>query len=140
MLACLVAYTVALSAGGPPASPESVDALVDRVKHLVELDDGLSTITARLDLIEMRQETPMWRWTTGFENVNYNPALRDRRRAFRQARETILQTMLLEWDPWIWEDEDDAEDAKTEWYKNNFFTPDPAASDRPGESGEPPER
>ena len=76
--------------------------LANRVADLIELDDGLSTITARLDAIEMRQENSVWRWTTGQSNVNYLPALRDRKRALRSARLEITQAMLLEWDPLEW--------------------------------------
>ena len=81
------------------ASPRD---LADRVADLIELDDGLSTITARLDAIEIRQENSLWRWTTGTRNLDYLPALRDRKRALRSARVEITQAMLLEWDPWEW--------------------------------------
>jgi len=81
------------------ASPRD---LADRVADLIELDDGLSTITARLDAIEIRQENSMWRWTTGTRNLDYLPALRDRKRALSSARVEITQAMLLEWDPWEW--------------------------------------
>jgi len=80
--------------------------LSERVTGLLELDDSLSTITARLDEIEMRQqEKSFWRWTVGYANANHQPSLRDRRRALRRARQEITQAMLLEWDPYIWEDE-----------------------------------
>ena len=78
------------------ASPRE---LADRVANLIELDDGLSTITARLDAIE---DNYLWRWTTRQGNVDYLPALRDRKRALSSARVEITQAMLLEWDPWEW--------------------------------------
>ena len=83
-----------------------------KVTNLIEADDALSTITARLDTIDTRYQDFEDRWKIGSLNVNHRPTLRGRRRALRKAREELVRAMVNEWDPAADEDaEVDADDA-----------------------------
>ena len=95
-----------------------------KVTNLIEADDALSTITARLDTIDTRYQDFEDRWKIGSLNVNHRPTLRGRRRALRKAREELVRAMVNEWDPAADEDAevdaDDIDNALAGWQSGDY--------------------
>lgn len=89
----------AADADAVSAATDKIWATRWKVTNLLEADDALSTIAARLDTIDTRNQDYEARWKIGLLNVNHRPTLRLRRRVLRKAREELLEAIVAEWDP-----------------------------------------
>jgi len=97
--AAVFALVLSVPTGGsqPLEGIDSVNTMANKIEGLIELDNHLTTITARLDEIEFLQdqtkmESGGYVWNQ--DNTMHRPTLRDRRRAFRRAREDIVAAMV----------------------------------------------